>query len=549
MHKEITFGKDAREKLKSGIDKLADTVKVTLGPKGRNVIIDKNYTSPKVTKDGVTVAEAIILNDRLENIGSTMLKDIAKKTVDEAGDGTTTSIVLAQAIYEEGLREIDNYKNNAIQIQRAVNSAVHYVTERIRKYSNQIETENDLKSIAFISSNGDTNISDIVGKVVYEAGPTGFIHIKNHKEVDPTYTGYEFVDGMKYPSGYASWYFCNNPDKQICEFDNPLVLVSIEKISSFGPIEFFVRHAVAENRPIVIMTEEMVGEAMATLLANVTRGKLSACVVNAPGMSNQRKELLEDIAVINKAKLMGNITGYPFIPQNMKVDMLGSCKKVVIDRNTITFFPDDTRKDKIEQRINQIKEHRNLNEGHLVKKKFDERIAILEGKIASLNFGGHTEAEIKERIDRVDDAVRATQSAFAEGTCEGGGYTYLKIAKELDEVANTLSNEYKIGYQIVANSLRKPFKQIAYNSGLVPEVIQQEMEKQSLGYDFRNDVYCDLTNAGIIDPAKVLRVALENASSIASLLLTSEAIITNELSPLDLELLKRPKEMVGKSYE
>lgn len=548
MHKEIIFSKDGRIRLQSGVNKIADAVKVTLGPKGRNVILDKNYVTPRITKDGVTVAQAISLYDRVENMGASMLKDIAQKTVEEAGDGTTTSIVLAQSLYNEGLKEIDTYDNNAIEIQRGILKAVTRATELLRERSIPVATEQDLVNIANVSANGDSSISDIVGKVVYQAGPNGYIHIKDHKEVDPTYTGYEFIDGMRYDSGYASWYFCNKPEQQICEFENPFVLVSIEKISSYGPIKWFCEYAFSQGRPIVIITEEMVGEALAVVLKNVQQHGLKACVVNAPGMSNQRKELLEDMAVINKAKLMGNITGYPFIHTNMKAEMLGSCEKVIIDRNHITFFPEDSRKEKIQERIKQIKAHKELNEGDYVKRKFDQRVAILEGKIATLNFGGHTEVEIKERIERVDDAVKATQAAMAEGISEGGGITYLRIAKELRKESESVSKEYAIGYRIVANALEKQFNQIAFNCGLNADVVKSNLQND-LGFDFRKGEYVDMLNAGIIDPTKVLRVALENASSITSLMLTTEAIVINKLNDLDKELISKPMEFVPKSYE
>lgn len=538
MHKEIIFGNQARRKMQEGIDNLADAVKVTLGPRGRNVIIDKNYSTPHVTKDGVTVAESIIFSDRVENIGASMLKDIAKKTVEEAGDGTTTSIILAQAIYKEGLREVDN-NNNAVDIQRAIVNSSNRVIDYIKSNSKPISSKQDLKNVAMISSNGDEEIANIVSEVVHEVGEKGFIHIKDFKDVDPTRTYHEFVDGIRYDAGYSSWYFCNVPEKQQVHFENPLVLVSIEKISSFGPIKFFVEKAYELNRPIVIITEELVGEAMAVLLNNVKLGKIQACVINAPGMSNQRRELLEDIAVVTGAKLMGNVTGYPFIPENMKDKMLGTCNKLIVDRNNTTFFTNELRIPAIEKRIEQIKEHKELNEGTLVKAKFDQRIAILTGKVAAINIGGSTEVEIKEKIDRVDDAVKACQSALAEGISEGGGFTYLKATSILDKTDT--------GDKILYNVLSYPFNTIARNCGLTPEVIFGKMDENT-GYNFRTDTYCNLFKDGVIDPTKVLRTALENAVSISSLLLTTEAIIFPELNNLDKEYLNRPKEMINKHY-
>jgi chaperonin GroEL len=539
MHKEIIFGNVARAAMKEGVDTLANAVKVTLGPRGRNVIIDKNFSTPHVTKDGVTVADSIILSNRVENIGASMLKDIAKKTVEEAGDGTTTSIVLAQAILTEGLKELHNGDSNPIDVQRAIVNSSKRVIDYIQSNSKEITSEEDLKNVAMISSNGDEEIANIVSNVVYNVGEKGFVHIKDYKDVDPTKTFSEFVDGIRYDAGYSSWYFCNVPEKQQVHFDNPLILVSMEKISSYGPIAYFVEHAYKTSRPIVIITEELIGEALAVLLNNVKLGKLQACVINAPGMSNQRRELLEDISVVTGAKLMGNITGYPFIPENTKEKMLGTCNKLIVDRNNTTFFIGEDRNIPIQKRIEQIKEHKELNEGVHVKAKFDQRVAILQGKVAAINIGGQTEVEIKEKIDRVDDAVKACQAALSEGISQGGGFTYLKATSILDK------NDK--GDKILYNVLSYPFNTIARNCGLTPEVIFSKMS-ETTGYNFRTDTYCNLFEDGVIDPTKVLRVALENAVSIASLLLTTEAIVFPELNNFDREYLNRPKEMVSKSY-
>ncbi len=544
MYKEIYFGNNGRNKLARGINLLADTVKVTLGPKGRNVIIDKNYISPIITKDGVTVADSIYLLDRVENMGATMLKDIAKKTVETAGDGTTTSIVLSQAIYNEGIRIVDNYKENAIQIQREIQKAAGEVIEMIRKNSSKIESKDQLYEVALISANGDEEIAKVVSDVVWEVGLEGYIHIKQYKDCDPTYTGFEIVNGIKYDCGYESWYYINDPDNQKCTFEDPLILLSLEKIASYGPIKYFVDQAYQQNRPLVIICDEMVGEASSVILANVQAGKLRACVVRPPGFSNNRRELMEDISVVTGAKLMGNSTGYPFIPENMRKAMFGTVKKIVIDRNNTAFFIDDSRTEQIKKRIEQIKSHRELNEKGLVREKFNKRIAILEGKIASINTGGSSETEIKEKIDRVDDSLKACLAALEEGVSQGGGFTYLKIANEL--VTNTK------GGLILKSALEYPFKQIAINCGLSPEIIKEKVllsDKDDYGFNFRTEEYCSLMESGIIDPSKVLITALENSVSICSLLLSTEAVVSNELNESDKAMLNsKPIGMVEQKY-
>jgi chaperonin GroEL len=545
MYKEITFGEEARKKLKVGVNKLADTVKVTLGPKGRNVIIDKNYITPHITKDGVTVADSIYLSDRIENIAAQYLKDIAKKTVETEGDGTTTSIVLAQAIYNEGLKEIDGFNTNSVELQRNIINASKQVIEILKSNSTPVNTQEDLYNIALISSNGDEEISKIVSEVVFKVGKDGFINIKSHKKVDPSYTGYEMIDGIKYDCGYSNWYFTNVPDKQLCVFENPLILVSIEKIASYAAIERFVQYAYKEGRPIVFITEEMVGEASGLLMANLAKGAIKTCVINAPGMSNNRRELLEDIAVVTGAKLAGNATGNPFHLLDPSKH-LGTCTEIIIDRNNTTFIVDDSRKEAINKRITQILSHKELQEGNLVKAKFDERVGILSGKIASINTGGSTEVEIKERVDRVDDAVKACQSAYKLGISKGGGFSFLEALK-------VINPDYDNGYKILSKVLSYPTRQIAINSGLSADLIIDTFKNTNdpnIGYNFRTDEWCNLIESGVIDPTMVLVTALENAVSITSLLLTTEAIVSNELSSGEKAILAgKPMEMVDKKYE
>ena len=551
MVKLVLHSEEARDRLKEGVDILANAVKVTLGPKGRNVIIDKNYITPHITKDGVTVASSINLDERVPNMGCTLLKDIALKTAEEAGDGTTTSIVIAQALFDAGLREIEKNKVNSIDIQKGMKLASTKLIEKIKEMSKPIANISELKNIALMSSNGDEEIANLISDIVYKTGPKGNIIVQD----SDNYTTYsEFVDGIRFDCGYTSWYFCNKPEEQKCEYENPLILVSQDKISSFGPIAKFVSYAYENNRPLIIITEELVGEAMAVLLLNVKQKGLKACVVSAPGFANNRKELLEDIAVVTKSKLFGDYTGNPFHHQDIKA--LGTCSKVIIDRANTTFFTNDDVKSDINERIVQIEGHKALNDNHkLIKDKFDNRIASLRGKVAVINVGGFTETEVKEKKDRIDDAIRASQAALEEGYVSGSGITYINAANKLAIDFSIAMNEgMQIGYNIVMKAVNQVFNQVSINCGHVPEVILSKtplhsFENSVQGYDFRQDRYCDLIESGIIDPAKVLRVALENAVSIVCLMLTTEAIVMNKLTELDRDALKQPRHLNGKQME
>lgn len=561
MVKEVLHSSDAREQLKEGVDILADAVKVTLGPKGRNVIIDKNYISPHITKDGVTVAKAINLNERVPNMGCTLLKDIASKTAEEAGDGTTTSIVIAQSLFENGLREIEKNRINSIDIQRGMKRACSDITRHLKELSKPINGHVDLLNVARMSANGDDSIATVVADMVDRTGSKGNIIVQDS---GTHLTTSEIVDGVRFDCGYTSWYFCNDKENQKCVYDNPLILVSQDKIASFQPIAEFVDHAYRNNKPIIIITEELVGEALAVILLNVKNKGLKACVVSAPGFANNRKELLEDIAVVTGGKLFGDYTGNPF-HKNQNLEALGTCDRIVIDRNNTTFFINETSKERIEQRINEIEGHKILNDQtKLIQDKFDNRIASLQGKVAVIKVGGFTETEVKEKKDRFDDAIRAAQASLEEGYVPGSGITYINIVNKLAPSSVHLNKGEMIGYKIVTDSVKKVFDQVAINCGLVPEVIISKLpiigctydtinkvakDAYLDGYDFRNDVYCNLEESGIIDPTKVLRVALENAVSIVCLMLTTEAIVRNKLSEFDIAALKQPKELNGPQYE
>lgn len=555
MVKEIVNGDEGRKQLKRGVNTLADAVKVTLGPKGKNVILDKNYSTPHITKDGVTVASDIILEDRIENMGCTMLKDIAKKTASIAGDGTTTSIILAQALYNNGLREIEQNNFNSIDIQKGMQKATVAIVDELKKISQPVSTEEDLYNVAYVSANGDGELASLISNIVHKTGSKGNIIVKDSQTYE-TYT--EFVEGIQFDAGYMSYHFNTDAENQLIEFENPLVLVSQDKISGFGPISKFVKYAIDNQRPIIIITEELVGEALAVLVANVKAGFLKACVVSAPGFANNRKELLEDMAVVTGGKLFGDYCGNPF--HLAKEDSLGTCKSIRIDRNSTTFFINDNVKPGIEKRIKEINGHKLLNDNDkMISDKFDQRVAALTGKVAVINVAGYTSTEVKEKKDRIDDAIRACQSSLEEGIVPGSGITYINVLNTL--IKPELNKDEERGFNIVTTSVKSIFNQVAINCGLNPDVIFDRLVmmepdgpkgKNGLGsgygYNFRTDKYCHLVNDGVIDPTKVLRVALENAVSITCQLLTTEAIVKNKFTEFDLQNLQQPKHLVNQVY-
>ncbi len=552
MIKGTIFGNDARFKLKEGVDMLANAVKVTLGPKGRNVIIDKNFVTPHITKDGVTVASEITLEDRIANIGCSMLKDIAKKTADEAGDGTTTATVLAQAIFSEGMKHLVN--SNSIELKRGMELAVKDITNIIKEKAKEVSSKKDLLHVAMISANNDSEIATVVADIFNQIGKDGIIHVNKSNDSNETY--YDITKGMQYDCGYIDQIFATNLEKQECILDNPLVFITNEKLSHFEPLIPFAKIAAEQKRPLLIIADEITGHAKAALIANVKEGNLQACAVFPPGIANQRKELLEDIACITKSTIVGDAYGYPFHRAADKAKLfLGSCGQIVINRSNTTFINPVVSEVDLDKRISEINSHKGMNDTHkMIKAKFEKRIATLKEGVASLNVGGFSEVEVKEKKDRYDDAICAVRAALTEGVVPGGGFTYLNISNHLKTTDRSFINDsQKLGYDIILDAITVPLKQIAINCGLDSEfiiLIVDSVLENDKGYDFRNELHVsNMFETGIVDPAKVLRVALENAVSIAGLMLTTEVIVYNKLNENDLANIQRGQDVAGKNFE
>ncbi len=535
MVKDVLFGEEGREKLKVGVDTLANSVKVTLGPKGRNVIIDKNFTTPHITKDGVTVAQDITLNDRIENMGCTMVKNIARKTATEAGDGTTTATVLAQAIFNKGLKALtDNV--NPIDLKRGMDRAVAGITTAIKGLSQPVK--DNVIEVATISANGDEEIGGLVNEVIDAVGGEGTITVEDSPNHE---TWYEVVEGQKYDSGYVSPYFVTNIEKQTSELKNPYILITNEKITSFSVIQAFAQACHDEHRPILIVCEEMGGEALHKLLANVSQLGLKACVTFAPAFAGQRVALLEDMAISTGATLIGDAYGRPFHHMNPRsnskaMSALGTADRVIIDRTGTVIINGNSTKEALTQRVKEIKAHREMESNEQVKEKFSERIARLEGGVAVLHVGGFSETEVNEKKDRIDDAICAVRAALEEGVVPGGGFAYLTILDTVEKIGYENEDE-RLGGEIVFEAIKEPFKQIAENAGKNPEFILEHLTSLDAGYNFRTDEYVDLVEDGVIDPAKVTRVALENAVSVSGLLLTTECVVYNKLTDFDIAQL------------
>lgn len=536
MIRELSFDKEARNSLKEGVDALANAVRVTLGPKGRNVVIDKNFTTPHITKDGVTVAQEIQLEGRVPNIGAQMVKQIARKTADEAGDGTTTATVLAQSIFDEGLDALEaGY--NPIDLQRGMQKAANSIVKYIEDVS--VPVKDNLKEVAVVSTNGDHELGGIIAEIMEKIGREGTVTVENsnsHK------TYYDIVEGQRYDSGYVSPYFATNTEKQSCEFKDTMVLVTNEKINDYLVIEPFVKVAHKSQKPLLIVCEEMSGQALALLLANKSQHGLQVCVIYAPGYAGQRAALLEDLAISTGATLIGQSYGNPFHVYNNNYDKawnaFGYVEKCRVDRKGTVLIGGAIGSEAVAKRIEEVKAHRELEEDRMVRSRFDSRIATLSGGVAVLRIGGYSEVEIKEKKDRADDAIRAVQSSMEEGIVAGGGHTYI-CAKELVERPEYANDDEKEGGDIVFGAILAPFQHIAHNAGKDPYEIFEDGIDEQTGYDFRSDKYCNLMEEGIVDPAKVTRVALQNAVSIAALLLTTECVVYNKLTDLDVAMLQR----------
>jgi chaperonin GroEL len=527
--KIIKFDIDAREKLKLGVDALANAVKVTLGPRGRNVVIDKKFGAPLVTKDGVTVAKEIELKDEFENMGAQMVKEVASKTADVAGDGTTTATVLAQAIFREGLKNV-TAGSNPMELKRGIDEATKVVVAELRKMKRDISGSKEIAQVATLSANGDEAIGKLIAEAMEKVGKDGVITVEEARGID---TYLETVDGMQFDRGYISPYFVTNPDNMTVELDDPYILIHDKKISNMKELLPILESVVRTGRPLLIIAEDVDGEALATLVVNKLRGSLKIAAVKAPGFGDRRKAMLEDIAILTGGTVISEERGYKL--ENVTLEYLGRAKKVTIDKDNTTIVDGSGNPNDIKARVNQIKAQIETTTSEYDKEKLNERLAKLSGGVAVLYIGAPTEVEMKEKKARVDDALHATRAAVEEGIVPGGGVALLRCIKALEAGRggindNLLKGDVGTGVAIVRKALEEPLRQIVSNAGLEGAVvIQKVLEGEGdFGYNARTEQYEKLYDSGVIDPTKVVRTALENAASISGLLLTTECIITEE---------------------
>ncbi|HTE33399.1 MAG TPA: chaperonin GroEL [Chryseolinea sp.] len=524
MAKEITFDTTARDKIKKGVDKLADAVKVTLGPKGRNVILDKKFGAPTVTKDGVSVAKEIELKDPIENMGAQLVKEVASKTADAAGDGTTTATVLAQSIYSHGIKNVAAGAN-PMDLKRGIDKAVDAVVEHLKKQSRKLKDSSEIAQVATISSNSDETIGKMIADAMDKVGKDGVITVE---EAKGTETEVKTVEGMQFDRGYLSPYFVTNTEKMEADLDQPYILIYDKKISSMKELLPVLEQSAQTGKPLVIIAEEVEGEALATLVVNKIRGALRVAAVKAPGFGDRRKAMLEDIAVLTGGKVISEEQGFKL--ENATLDMLGRAEKINIDKDNTTIVNGAGKKNEIQGRIAQIKAQIETTTSDYDKEKLQERLAKLSGGVAILYVGAATEVEMKEKKDRVDDALHATRAAVQEGIVPGGGVAYIRAIEALKNIQDLgLNNEDQAtGVNIVRLALESPLRTIAENAGQEGSVIVNKVRdgKKDYGYNARDNKFENFFDAGIIDPTKVTRLALENAASIAGLLLTTEAVVS-----------------------
>ena len=525
MAKEIAYDTKARAALKKGVDKLANAVRVTLGPKGRNVVIERKFGAPTVTKDGVSVAKEIDLEDQLENVGAQMLREVASKTSDKAGDGTTTATVLAQSIISEGLKNV-TAGANPMEIKKGIDLAKDDVIEFISKISKDIPDSNQIAQVATISANDDQEIGSKIAEAMDKVGKDGVITVEESKTAE---TYLEFVEGMQFDRGYLSPYFVTNSDSMEADLEDPYVLVHDKKISNMKDLLPLLEKVVQAGKPILIIAEDIDGEALATLVVNKLRGTFKVLAVKAPGFGDRRKAMLEDIAILTGATVISEEQGYKL--ENATLEYLGSCKKVVSDKDNTTIVDGVGSKNAIKARVNEIRVQIDQTSSDYDKEKLQERLAKLSGGVAVLNVGAATEVEMKEKKARVDDALHATRAAVEEGIVAGGGVALLRASLELDKVKTDATQQ--VGVDIMKRALEGPIRQICENAGVESSIVVQKVleGKNDFGFDARNEKYVNMFKAGIIDPAKVARVAVENAASISGLLLTTEAAITEKPEP------------------
>ena len=524
MAKKIFFDTEARERIKKGVDTLADAVKVTLGPKGRNVILDKKFGSPTITKDGVTVAKEIELKDAMENMGAQLVKEVASKTADSAGDGTTTATVLAQAIYSIGAKNVAAGAN-PMDLKRGIEKAVQAVTANLAEQAQTIGDDfGKIEQVATISANHDEEIGKMIAEAMKKVGKEGVITVE---EARGTETEVKTVEGMQFDRGYLSPYFVTNTEKMEVELERPFILISEKKVSSMKELLPVLEQVAQTGRPLLIIAEDVDGEALATLVVNKIRGALKVAAVKAPGFGDRRKAMLEDIAILTGGQVISEERGFKL--ENASVDYLGQAEKILIDKDNTTVVNGDGESENIKGRVNQIKAQIENTTSDYDREKLQERLAKLSGGVAILYIGAATEVEMKEKKDRVDDALHATRAAVEEGIVTGGGIALIRAISALDAI-NAINEDEKTGVNIIRQALESPLRTIVANAGGEGSVIVNKVKdgQGGFGYNAKNDTFEDLFAAGVIDPKKVTRLALENAASIAGLLLTTECVIADE---------------------
>ncbi len=529
MAKELEFDNAARQRLKAGIDKLARAVKVTLGPKGRNVVLEKKFGSPTITKDGVTVAKEIELEDPVENLGAMMVKEVATKTSDAAGDGTTTATVLAQSIFTEGLKSV-TAGVNPMALKRGIDKAVECIVADLHKLSVETSGKKEIAQVASISANSDMEIGNLIAEAMEKVGKDGVITVEEAKGLE---TELETVDGMQFDRGYLSPYFVTDPDKMEVALDDPIILIHDKKISAMKDLLPVLEKVAQMGKPLLIISEDVEGEALATLVVNKLRGTLKVCAVKAPGFGDRRKQMLQDVAILVGGQVISEELGFKL--ENAVLSDLGSAKRVVIDKDNTTIVDGAGETKAIQGRISEIKVAIDKSTSDYDREKLQERLAKLAGGVAVINVGAATETEMKEKKARVEDALHATRAAVEEGIVPGGGVALLRSQASLDKLKGADSDE-EIGIQIVRRAIEGPIRQIATNAGAEGSIIVakvRESKQANFGYNAATDTYEDLVKAGVIDPTKVTRTALQNAASIAGLLLTTEAVVVDRPDPED----------------
>ncbi len=521
--KQIQNGGEARRRMLKGVNILADAVKVTLGPKGRNVIIDKSFGAPRSTKDGVSVAKEIELPERFENMGAQLVREVASKANDQAGDGTTTATVLAQAIAQEGVKAVAAGMN-PMDLKRGIDKAVVEAVNALKKLAKPVATNQEIEQVAYISANGDSDVAKKLAEAMEKVGKEGVITVEEAKSLE---TELEVVEGMQFDRGYLSPYFVTNPEKMIVELDNPYILLCEKKLSNLQSILPVLEAVVQSGRPLVIVAEDIEGEALATLVVNKLRGGLKVAAVKAPGFGDRRKAMLEDMAILTAGQVISEDLGIKL--ESVTLDMLGTSKKVRISKDDTTIIDGAGKEGEIEGRIAQIKAQIEETSSDYDREKLQERLAKLAGGVAVIRVGGASEVEVKERKDRVDDAMHATRAAVEEGIVPGGGTALLAASKALEGLKADNADQ-QAGIEMIRRALQAPIRQIVENAGKEGSIVVGkllESKEANFGYDAQNDEYTDLVKAGIIDPVKVVRVALQNASSVAGIMITTEAMITD----------------------